>query len=155
MISSMEFYLAFGMFFAMLLSAEPKRSAIALLVVVHAMVNTLSDYIDTARIYDLAILVETLAAIALIRISKTLIKDVVFYHLMAFFLLTSSLITILYKHDIIVSHEGYIVASTSIAITHVVVMLGYADGVRNGIRFIHDTLVSRGRSIPAFRSEIR
>lgn len=116
----------------------PKQVVIGLVGLCAASVTLYDHFLDGWTPYYLGSITETIAAIAIIRYSRDLRHDKPFFHLMAFLLLMSSFLSMLFKYDVIVAHSDYVAASQSLAMVHVALMIIYSDGLRGLIGSISD-----------------
>ena len=133
-----------GCLLAMLLSSPPKKFAISVCLGVSLLgicINTadLHEFITIRMSYSLAGIVEILSALGLILYSRWVIRfrDRFFFMLMAMLLLISAALNVIfipiYLYTDFLIFGMYQAAFYSIATLHVLVMLGYSDGIRSGI----------------------
>lgn len=145
-----DLFIPIGILLAMFLSSEPKRSAIAFVVVINIAITATTYFMATgwAEFY-LASMLESSGAIILVLAAMRLKvrKERMFFYLMAGMLLASSLMVPLFKYDVIVQHSSYMFISELIALIHLTTMLSFSDGIRNFAGNIRDSLIGdRGRT---------
>ena len=151
MITGLDGFLLVGILAAMLLSSEPKKSAIALVLMISAFV-TLIDYLFSGWVVMyLTSIMESMAAILLLSYSRKLVvaKDRLFFYMMAAFLLTSAstivVCRVLYRLDIDYLHSDYVLVSYTIALSHLLMMISFSDGIGSAIRNMRNTFsIHRG-----------
>lgn len=152
MITFFDGFMLVGILAAMLLSCEPKKSAIALVLIISASV-TLIDYLFSGWIVMyLTSLMESMAAITLLSYSRRLLdaRDRLFFYMMAAFLLISAatvvVCRVLYRLDIDYLHGDYVMVSYAIALSHLLMMISFSDGIGSAIRNLRNTFsIHRGR----------
>lgn len=143
-----------GVLFAMLFSSQPKRSAMAVCVLVSlaGLISGASvQYFSVPDlIYPIQSINEVSGALLLIALSRRLKKkkDRTFFYLMSGFLMTSCSLNSIYI-PIYINVEAmefwpYLLAFKSVAVVHVITMLWFADGITNSVRNIRNNLL-RGR----------
>lgn len=152
MITFFDGFLLVGILAAMLLSSEPKKSAISLVLLICAVV-TLIDYLFNGWIVMyLTSIMESMAAMTLISYSRRLVdaKDRLFFYMMSAFLLVSAatvvVCRVLYRFEIDYLHSDYVMISHAIALSHLFMMISFSDGIGSAIRNLRDTFsIHRGR----------
>jgi len=142
MITPFDALLPVGILLALLLSAEPKRTAISI-VILATLAITFYDYMfDGLLPYQLAVITESIAGIFLVAMSKRIFHSKLFFYAMSLLLFSSATVTTLYIYDFILLHTDYVTASQTIAFSHLVVMLTFSDGVHNFVGSLHDRIAS-------------
>lgn len=141
-----------GVLGCMLFSTEPKRTAMLCVLACHTATVLVSNYVPNFlgawTSFYISGFAEFTGAAFLIWYSQRIFHDRLFFFLMAFMLWFSALTGGMYKYDIIHAYADYVTVSETIAIIHLVTMLMFTDGIRNGIGYIYDGLsaISRRRS---------
>jgi len=127
-----------GLFLAVLLamwvSKRPKQFAVEICAIT-LMTLIAADYVmDGVDFYYFALTTEGAAftILMVIAVSLPVWSDRFFFRLMAAMFLVSCLVTWMYLYDW-TTHSLYVGLSHAVALLHVGIMLGYADGVRNGL----------------------
>ena len=132
MITPFDALIAVGILVAMLLSSEPKKSAIAAVLYASLTIIGLDYFFDGWIVMNLASMVESMCAILLLNYARRLEykKDRIFFHMMSTFMLMSAATVPLYSYDIIVLPGDYVSLSHAIALAHLTFMVTFSDGFR-------------------------
>ena len=149
MITPFDAFLLVGILTAMLLSSEPKKSAIAVVLYISLLGTALDHFFDGWIVMNMASIIESLGAILLLSYARTLQhqKERSFFRLMSAFMLMSAATVPLYTYDIIVLPGDYIYLSHAIAMAHLTFMVTFSDGFRIVARNMRDYLFNhRGHS---------
>jgi len=139
-----------GVLFAMLLTSMPQKFAMSIclsVALLGILINSLAqlEYITVRAVFPLAGIAEVAAAFMLIMYGRIVWnrRDQVFFYLMAGFLLFSSAINLIfipvYLYTDYLTFGMYQAAFHTIAVLHVLTMLGYSDGIRALFRDIRDS----------------
>lgn len=158
MITGLDAFLLVGILASMLLSSEPKKSAIALVLSIAASVTFIDYLFNGWIVMYLTSLMESMAAITLLSYSRKLVgaKDRLFFYMMAAFLLVSASTVVvcrtLYRLDIDYSHSDYVLVSYSIALSHLLMMISFSDGIGSAIRALRNNILARRSMLSGYRS---
>ena len=138
MITPFDALLPVGILLALLLSAEPKRTAISIVILAALSITVYDSMFDGLVPYYLSVMTESIAGIVLLLMSRRLFHGKTYFHWMAVLLFASTMTTVLYIYDIRPLHTDYVASSQAIAFTHLVFMIILSDGVRNVLGAIGD-----------------
>jgi len=145
MITLLDVVIPLGILLAMLLSQQPKKTAIALCGII-SVTLTAVDYFTGGWIYYYCAIVIEFAAFLLLMVSGRYFKkfeDRVFFRALSAFFLVSAGITAAFTFEYIAAHKDYVFVSHSVALAHVAFMLGFSDGIRKLARDIRHSLFDR------------
>ena len=136
MITPFDACLLVGILVAMLLSSEPKKSAIAGVLIIASLGIALDYLFDGWVVMNLASIIESMGAILLFTYARKLekYKDRVFFRMMSAFLFASAATVPLYRWNVNVEPRDYVNLSHAVAISHLTFMVAYSDGIRNVAR---------------------
>lgn len=132
MITGFDIVIFLGILLAMLFSKWPKQFAIAVCAIVQLLLIEANYFIPGAPWYPFAYAVEGTALVALLLYSFTFTEanDRRFFRLMAYMLLGSIIVTWTYTLNV-TPYWVYFQMSHAVAMLHVALMLGAADGIRD------------------------
>ena len=146
MIADIDIIIPLGILLAMLLSNEPKKSAIAVIIFISLSIIAIDYFVTGWITLYLASIIESSGAIGLIIAARYLaeFKDRIFFRLMGLLLLLSSGVAGAFIFGY-TAHSNYVFISEVVAVIHLITMLSLSDGIRNFAGNMRDSLItSRG-----------
>lgn len=153
MVTPFDAMLAVGILLAMFLSEMPKKAVVAFIVLVHLSITTMDHFLTGWIEYYIASMTESIGAMLIIFCTRYArnATERGYFLLNAAFLLLSAAIVPLFKYDLIVYHSDYLFYSQMVAFFHLASLLALADGTRNLVRTINDSVHRIGSSILGLR----
>ena len=142
MITPFDALIFAGILISMLMSSEPKKWAIAVVLYISLIIIGMDFFFDGWVVMHLVSIIESMGAILLFSYARKLekYKDRVFFRMMSAFLLASAATVPLYKYSINFEPRDYVNLSHAIALCHLTFMVAYSDGFRNVARNFRDYL---------------
>lgn len=141
MVTEYDVYLNLAILFAMFLSLQPKKGAIAFIAICSGIMTLVDVYADNIMVYYYTnFFIEITAATCFLILARRLKSkhDRFFFRAMAGFFLLSYLVTYLFiYHPPVLAFDNYKFYSRCVAIGHVLFMLGFSDGIRGLIRTLY------------------
>lgn len=145
--NTFDVFVFLAILLAMLLSRQPKRTAVALCALVTVVLMAIDHFSSGWIYYYSAIVIEFSALVVLLALARRYKKyqDRLFFRIMAAFLWGSTLVSVLFTFGYITEHSAYYEYASMVAFMHVVFMLVYSDGFRIACGNIRDSFPSARR----------